>query len=126
MADDSVRTRIFEHPVDLFGRQAAVQRNSDQAEHGAGIYEFDVVGPVRQKQGKAISHAKTVARERCCDAFDAGVEFAKGQESAVTSKRGSAGIESQCPAERVNVDHLLFSFSVLIFRAPRLTRAKQI
>jgi len=41
------------------------------------------------------------------------VEFAKGQESAFTSERSSAGIESQCPAERVNVDHLLFSFSAL-------------
>jgi len=41
------------------------------------------------------------------------MEFAKGQQSAVTKKRGSAGIESRCPAERVNIDHLLFSFSAL-------------
>jgi hypothetical protein len=54
-----------------------------------------------------------VAGERSCNAFDASMELAKGQESAVTSKRGSAGIESQCPAERVNVDHLLFSFPAL-------------
>jgi hypothetical protein len=54
-----------------------------------------------------------VAGERSCNAFDTTVEFPKGQESAVTSKSGSAGIESQCPAERVNVDHLLFSFSAL-------------
>src|SRR5207245_2729232 len=67
-------------------------------------------GPVRQQQSKAVSHAKTVAGECSCDAFDASVEFPKRQESAVTSKCGSAGIESQCPAERVDVDHLLFSF----------------
>src|SRR5713226_9583071 len=54
-----------------------------------------------------------MAGERSCDAFDASVEFAKGQGPAVTSKSGSAGIESQCPAEGMNVDHLLFSFSAL-------------
>jgi hypothetical protein len=65
------------------------------------------------------------------------MELAKGQESAVTSKRGSAGIESQCPAERVNVDHLLFSFPALriisdmaviqnvLGRQPCSTRLKQ-
>src|SRR5580704_444779 len=47
MAYDPMRMRIFEHPIDLFGRQARVQRHGDYAEHAAGIYEFDVVGPVR-------------------------------------------------------------------------------
>src|SRR4029077_2269771 len=49
MANDPTRTRIFEHPVDLFGRQPGIQRNGDHAEHAAGIYKFNVVGSVRQQ-----------------------------------------------------------------------------
>jgi hypothetical protein len=45
------------------------------------------------------------------------VEFAKSQQSPITSKRGSAGIESQCPAERVNVDHFLFAKKRLVASA---------
>jgi hypothetical protein len=54
-----------------------------------------------------------VAGEGRGNALYASVEFPKAQESAFTKKRGSAGIESQCSAERVNVDHLLFSFPAL-------------
>ena len=47
MAHDPMWTCVFEHPVDLSGRQAGVQRNSDHAEHAARICKFNVVGPVR-------------------------------------------------------------------------------
>src|SRR5580658_1506228 len=115
MADDPMRTRILEHPVDLSGRQASVQRNGNHAQHAARINELDVVGPVRQQQSQAVSRPKTVDGERRCNAFYPSMEFAKGQESTVTNKRSSAGIKSQCPAERMNINHLLFSSSVLIF-----------
>jgi hypothetical protein len=77
MADDPMRARIFEHPVDLFGRQTGVQRNGDHAQSAAGIHEFDVVRPVRQQQSEAVSHSKTVAGKRTCNTFNARVEFAK-------------------------------------------------
>src|ERR1700728_2653771 len=115
MADDPMRTRILEHPVDLSARQASVQRNGNHAQYAARINELDVVGPVRQQQSQTVSRPKTVAGERGCNAFYPSMEFGKGQESTVTNKRSSAGIESQCPAESMNIDHLLLSFLLRAF-----------
>ena len=107
MAHDPMRTGICEHPVDFFGDRRVF---SGTAITPSMLHAYTI--RCSRDHWAAVKPGglppRNLASERPCDAFNASVKFAKGQKLAVTSKCGSAGIESQCPAERVNVDHLLF------------------
>src|SRR3954454_382627 len=99
MPDQATWACISENVIEVGTREARVQGHGDDAQPAAGIYQFDVLGPVGKHNGEAVPRGEPLSRQGRGDSRDRIVELPERRSLFRGSQRRSASKVSGSPAD---------------------------
>src|SRR6266852_1747098 len=100
---------IKQNSIDFGRGEPRVYGDCSNAEPAAGVDQLDVLRRIRQQKREPVARRKAVGGERGRNVPDALVERLERNSRTVDNQRHTLRVVPECPAERMNVDHVLLT-----------------
>src|SRR6266403_1010671 len=100
---------IKQNTLDFGCGEPCIYRYYNNAEPTAGVDQLDVLRRIRQQKREAVARRKTVGGERSRNVPDALVDRLETNSGTFDNQRRALRVIPECPAERMNINHVLFT-----------------
>ncbi len=100
---------IKQNSIDFGCGEPRVYRDCSNAEPAAGVDQLDVLRRIRQQKREPVARRKAVGGERGRNVPDALVDRLERNSGTFDNQRRALRVIPECPAERMNINHVLFT-----------------
>jgi len=112
MPNDSARSAVRQHVINLDDGKPDIDRNRDHPEPSARINQFDILGRVGKQDGEPIPFLETGVVQSSGEPPHAIVKLGESERGLARRERGIVGIISDRSAHGMDIKHSSFLQSI--------------